>query len=160
MRACGAGEKILDRAFAVRLAHFDLVALVAADDVEVLGQRDQPRARRRRGSDQPRRGLEIGTDLGRGNHLHRSNARLAQGFAVSLGVVCTATFATFGSTQLPVTSNSCAKIWPSGFLSTRCASAAATPATGLTIASAVDAVPPSQGTAPSGWAFPPSTMPE
>src|SRR5207248_11030451 len=82
-------------------------------------------------------------ELRRRHHLQRSDF---QGVTDSVGGGVEVSFSTFGSTQLPETWNSCAKIWPSGFRSTRCAIAAATPATGLTSATAVDAVPPRLGT--------------
>src|SRR3989442_1828258 len=40
----GAGEKALDRALALGLAHPDHVAFVPADELEVLGHGHQPRA--------------------------------------------------------------------------------------------------------------------
>src|SRR5207237_2297649 len=104
MAACGGGEKILDRAFAVALAHLHLVALVAADEVEVLRQRDEARAGRDGLCDQPLRRLEVGRHLGGGNHLHRGDFR----FHWLLPCASTACawmpiFATLGSLHAPVT---------------------------------------------------------
>src|ERR1051325_8439458 len=146
MRARTAGKKILDGSRALGLAQAHLVGFVAADEVEVLRQRDEPSACRDGSADQAAGGLEVRCDFGPRDHLHRGDTHRAHCVAVSVGVGATLTFVTLGSVQLPLTSNSCAKSWPSGFLSTCCASAAATPTTGLTIAMAVDAEPPRLGT--------------
>src|SRR5207302_303998 len=126
--AGGAREEILDRSRAVGFTGAQLVGVLAADEVEVLRQRDQARTCRGRGGDQPAGGLEVGRHLGCRHHLQSRNARLAQGVPASFGAGAAFSFTTFGSAQPPLTANSWAKIWPSGFLSTRCATAAATPA--------------------------------
>src|SRR5207244_202761 len=138
------GEEILDRAGAVGLAQLHLVALVASDEVEVLGQRDHLGAGGDRSRDQPPRRLQVGVQLGPRNHLDRRDPR-RHGAALSLAGSATESLVTLGSLQLPVTEKSCAKIWPSGFLSTRCAIAAVTPATGLTMPITVEAESPSPG---------------
>src|SRR3954466_3565427 len=135
-----------------------------ADAVEVSRQRREPRAGGSGLGDQPASGVEVRAELGRGHHLQRGDARLRHGVAAWFGVGSMMILVTLGSVQLPLTSNSCEKIWPSGFFSTFCAIAAATPATGLTIATpvgargapapatgltiatAVEAVPPRLGT--------------
>src|SRR5205085_783950 len=107
---------------------------------------DQARAGGRGRRDEPPGGVEVRRELGRGHHLHCGNAHLGHRMAVSVGLGAAVTFSTFGSAQLPLTSNWCAKSWPSGSLSTFCASAEATPATGLTIVTSVEAEPPRLGT--------------
>src|SRR2546423_5720884 len=146
MLARAAREELLNRAAPVGLGERDFVALVTADTVEVLRQRHEPRAGGGRGGDQAAGRGQVGGELGRRNHLHGGDARLAHGVLASEADGATVSFTTLGSAQLPLTSNSCANSCPSGFLSTFCASAAATPATGLTIATAVEAVPPRLGT--------------
>ena len=98
------GEKILDRAFAVALAHLHLVALVAADEVEVLRQRDQARSRRGGLPDQAVGRLEVGRHLGRRNHLQRRDLGLHWLFpCASTGCAWMPIFATLGSLPPPVT---------------------------------------------------------
>jgi hypothetical protein len=46
------GKEILDRSLSIAFAHLHLVALVATDEVEVLGQGGKPRALRRGFGDQ------------------------------------------------------------------------------------------------------------
>src|SRR3954469_1924774 len=116
-----------------------------ADAIEIFRQRREPRAGGSGLGDQPASGVEVRAELGRGHHLQGGDARLRHGVAAWFGVGSMMILVTLGSVQLPLTSNSCEKIWPSGFFSTFCAIAAATPATGLTIATAVEAVPPRLG---------------
>src|SRR4029079_4185737 len=139
-------QEILDRARAVAFAHLHLVGLVAADDVEVLGQGDEARALLRSLRDQPAGCLEVRPDLRARDHLDGRDARPAQGWTIWLGGAGLKSRATLGSAQPPLTLNSAANIWPSGFLRICCATAAATPATGLTMATAVAADPPRLGT--------------
>src|SRR5581483_8169107 len=141
-----AAEKILDRAATVGLAQANLVGLGPADAVEIFRQRDEPCPGCGGRGDQSRGGLKVRGELGPGHHLHRRNAHLAHCVAVSVGGGATVRLTTFGSAQLPLTSNSCAKSRPSGSFSTFCASAEATPATGLTIVTRVEAEPPRLGT--------------
>src|SRR5256885_990442 len=144
--ARAARQELLDRAAPVGLGERHFVGLVTADAVEVLRQRHEPRAGGGRGGDQAAGRCQVGGEFRRRNHLHGGDSCLAHGVLASEVDGATVSFTTLGSVQLPLTSNSCANSCPSGFFRTFCASAAATPATGLTIATAVEAVPPRLGT--------------
>src|SRR2546421_12581008 len=144
--ACRRGQEILDRPFSLGLGELHLVGLVAADEVEVLRQRHELRAGGDRGGDQARCRAQVGLELGCRNHLDRRHPGLRHGDTDSLAGGMTASLLTLGSLQLPVIEKSCAKIWPSGFLRMRCAIAAVTPATGLTMPITVDAESPTPGT--------------
>ena len=106
MLARGARQEVLDRAAAIGLAQFHFVGLVPADEVEVLGQRDEPRASGGGGGNEAAGGLEVRADLRPRDHLQRGDARLRQGVEASFGTGAGVSFTTFGSAQLPVTSNS------------------------------------------------------
>src|SRR5438309_1826105 len=107
-RARGSGEKALDRALALGLAHPDLVGFVPADEIEVLGQRREARAGRRRRGNQPVGRLEVRHHLGRRDHLQRGDSRARHGYLLSgttsslSRMALTPILATFGSSQVPL----------------------------------------------------------
>src|SRR5687767_4385972 len=103
MLLCRLGKKVLDRPAAVALAHLHLVALVPADEIEVLRQGHQARAGGRGGGDQAPGRIEVRRDFRRGNHLDGGDRGFRHGYWVSTGCACTASRSTWGSAQPPVT---------------------------------------------------------
>ena len=83
-----AGEERLDRPGAIALARIDLVGVLHPHDREVLGQRDDARARGRGELDQALGLLQVGGNVRARGHLDRGHAehRLRRGHRLAQGV--------------------------------------------------------------------------
>ena len=87
----------------VRFAQGDLVALVTADEVEILRQRGELRAGGGRLGHQPAGRLEVRRELRARHHLDRRDAREGHQFEICGVEGGGRIFSTFGSAQLPLT---------------------------------------------------------
>jgi hypothetical protein len=97
-------EKVLDRPCAIALADFYLVALMAPDEIEVLGECDKLRAFVGGSRDEPPGRLKVRRHARSRDHLQRRDLRRhGLGSRGPASRASTPSFATFGSLHAPVT---------------------------------------------------------